>query len=103
MRVSKAAGNHILGDLETVYVAQDRETREMVAIKRCSRMSDNYDTRKELQLLKNCNSQSLFNTMMYSSMKGICVYDRLVGFRVDSNGVLSIWGAFRLYEEGKST
>ena len=40
-----------------MYVAQDRETREMVAIKRCSRMSDNYDTRKELQLLKNCNSQ----------------------------------------------
>lgn len=29
----------------------------MVAIKRCSRISDNFDTQKELQVLKNCASQ----------------------------------------------
>ena len=40
-----------------MYVARDRRTQEMVAIKRCSRMGDNCNMRKELQLLKNCNSQ----------------------------------------------
>ena len=40
-----------------MYVAQDRITLTMVAIKRCSRMSDDCDMRKELQLLKNCNSK----------------------------------------------
>ena len=40
-----------------MYAARDRETGEMVAIKRCSRLSNNYDTRKELQLLKSCVSR----------------------------------------------
>lgn len=40
-----------------MYAAQDRVTLTMVAIKRCSRMSDDYDMRNELLLLKNCASQ----------------------------------------------
>ena len=67
-----------------MYIAQDRRTQEIVAIKQCTR-------------------DSLFDTMTQSSMKAICMYARFVGFKVDGNGVLSLWDSFRLYEEGKST
>ena len=40
-----------------MYVAQDRETREMVAIKRYPRMSNNDHVELELYLLKSCVSR----------------------------------------------
>ena len=57
-----------------MYVAQDRETREMVAIKRCSRLSDKYGMQCELQLLKNCTSKYVVRYYdVFIDEKDLCV------------------------------
>ena len=57
-----------------MYAAQDRETGEMVAIKRCTRLSNNYDTRKELQLLKNCTSKYVVRYYdVFNDERDLCV------------------------------
>ena len=57
-----------------MYAAQDRVTLTMVAIKRCSRMSDDYDMRNELLLLKNCTSKYVVRYYdVFIDEKDLCV------------------------------